>query len=316
MPQSHNDPRREKTAGFTTVTPVRSTIEDFQPIRIGRLPKKKSPRKGKPRRFLWVAAGVFLFIILYFFAPLRTNLMVLGIDRAPDGTALGRSDTIILMTVVPTVPYVGMMSIPRDLWVPIEDVGENRINTVHFFAERNQPGSGPAALKKNIKDNFGVDMPYFVRVKFDGLVGLVDAMGGVDVTLAQPTALYEAGTHHLDGEQALAFVRDRKGADDFSRMARSQLFIESLVVQAIRPASWPRMPSILWAGLRVVDTNVPIWQVPRLGFAFLRTVIFGIDAVTFDREMATPFATNEGASVLLPNWDLIRPAVREMFGWW
>jgi LCP family protein required for cell wall assembly len=291
--------------------PADRTIESFQPIRIGRAKKKR-----KFNDLWWVIGGLVVFFLLYFFAPLRTNLMVLGIDRAPDGTSLGRSDTIVLMTVVPTVPYVGMMSIPRDLWVPIENVGENRINTVHFFAEAEKPGSGPAALRKNIKDNFGVNIPYYVRIKFGGLVDVVNAMGGVTVIVDQPTALMEAGTHHLDGEQALAFVRDRKGADDFSRMAHAQIFIQAAIIQTIRPASWPRLPFIALAAMKAVDTNIPFWQVPRMGFAFLRALIFGIDSVTFTRDMATPFATSEGASVLLPNWDLINPAVRDMFGWW
>lgn len=286
-----------------------SAIENFQPIRIGRLPKKKKRNKNT-----WILAGLLFFLVLYFFAPLRTNLMLLGIDRAPDGTSLGRSDTIVLVTVVPTLPYVGMMSIPRDLWVPIEGVGENRINTVHFFAEAEKKGSGPSALRKNIRQNFDVNVPYYVRIKFSGLVEFVDAMGGMWINIPQATGLFNAGPQVLTGEQALAFVRDRKGADDFSRMSNGQLFIKAAFIQAIRPASWPKLPFTILAALRVVDTNIPLWQAPRLGFAFLRALLFGIDARTFTREMATPFATSEGASVLLPDWSLINPTMRDMFG--
>jgi LCP family protein required for cell wall assembly len=311
MPQVQQSPRRDIPAGQPGITSAEKSIESFQPIRIGRVTKKK-----KNRRLKWIFGGLLVVFMVYFFAPLRTNLMLLGIDRAPDGTSLGRSDTIVLMTVVPLAPYVGMMSVPRDLWVPIEGVGENRINTVHFFAEANKPGSGPAALRKNIQENFSVRIPYYVRIKFDGLVDFVDAMGGVTITTTKPSTLFDAGTHHLNGEQALAFVRDRKGADDFSRMANAQLFIEAAVIQAVRPASWPRLPVVMVATLQVVDSNIPIWQFPRLGFAFLRALIFGIDARTFTREMATPFATSEGASVLLPDWELINPAMREMFGGW
>jgi LCP family protein required for cell wall assembly len=286
-------------------------VESFQPVRLGLASRRKRARGRK-----WILIWLLAALLFYFFAPLRTNLMLLGIDRVPDGTSLGRSDTIILMTVVPLVPYVGMMSIPRDLWVPIAGVGQNRINTVHFFAEAARAGSGPDALAANIRENFGVRVPYYVRIKFDGLVKFVDAMGGVTITTNRPSSLFEPGTHRLNGEQALAFVRDRKGADDFSRMVNAQLFIEAAVIQAIRPASWPRLPTIILAGLRVVDTNIPFWQYPRLGFAVVRALLFGIDARTFTREMASPFATSEGASVLLPDWGLINPVMQDMFGGW
>jgi len=309
-PQHRNNPRRVPPAiGRTAAPPAGRSIEDFQPVRLGLLRRRKRARGVK-----WILAGLLLSVLIYFFAPLRTNLMLLGIDRAPGGTSLGRSDTILLVTVVPLVPYVGMMSIPRDLWVPIEGAGENRINTVHFFAEAAEEGSGPRALAANIRTNFSVRVPYYVRIKFDGLVDFVDAMGGVTITTTRPSTLFEPGTHRLNGEQALAFVRDRKGADDFSRMANAQLFIEAAFIQAVRPASWPRLPAVMISALRVVDTNIPFWQAPRLGFAFLRALVFGIDTRTFTREMATPFATSEGASVLLPDWNLINPVIQEMFG--
>ncbi|MGW8252006.1 MAG: LCP family protein, partial [Anaerolineales bacterium] len=82
------------------------------------------------------------FLALYFFAPLRTRLLVLGIDYAPPGSIVGRSDTIILMSINPLQPRVAMLSIPRDLWLPIPGIGENRINTAHFFAEAEVPGTG------------------------------------------------------------------------------------------------------------------------------------------------------------------------------
>ena len=86
---------------------------------------------------LIILAGLIaiLFIgFIYFLVPFRTNFLVLGIDRVPEGSNLGRSDTNILVTVKPLSPYIGMLSIPRDLWVTIPGVGENRINTAHFFA--------------------------------------------------------------------------------------------------------------------------------------------------------------------------------------
>jgi LCP family protein required for cell wall assembly len=249
----------------------------------------------------------------YFLAPIRTNLIVLGLDRAPEGTSLSRTDTMILMTIVPTRPYVGMFSIPRDLWVEIPNYGENRINAIHFFNEAEKKGSGPTAVRQVVERDFGVKVPYYVRIRFDGVIKVVDALGGLKINLETAQSGYEAGEHTLDGTQALAFVRDRKGSDDFFRMNRGQLAVTALARQIINPVYWPRVPGAVLAGLSAVDTNIPIWDWPRLGFVFLRAAILGFDTQTVTREMVTPFLTDQGAQVLLPRWELIRPAVQAMF---
>jgi LCP family protein required for cell wall assembly len=250
---------------------------------------------------------------MYFFFPGRTNLLLLGIDTRSVKSALGRSDTMILTTVMPTRPYVGLLSIPRDLWVSIPGVGENRINTAHFFAESVREDSGPAAAMDTIRANFGVDVDYYVRIRFSGFADVVDALGGLDITLQEPMSGYEAGTHHLTGSKALALVRDRSGSDDFFRMARGQLFLKAVFKQVSHPRSWPRLPAAVVALGRAVDTNVPFWLWPRLGLAVLRLGPDGLDSRAISREMVTGTFIGE-ANVLLPNWELINPVLLEMFG--
>ena len=63
-----------------------------------------------------------------------------------------------------------------------------------------------------------------------------------------------------------------------------------------------------------IETNIPLWQLPRLGFAFVRGTWFGMDNRTIGWEMVTPYVTSGGAQVLLPNWDAINPVLLEMFG--
>lgn len=255
----------------------------------------------------------FLLLLAYFLAPLRTNFLVLGIDRTPDGTALGRSDTIILVSVIPLKPTVNMLSIPRDLWVNVPGVGENRINTAHFFAEANQEGSGPQAALDTVNQNFNLDVPYYVRVRFDGFMRVIDAMGGVTINLSEPTGILPAGEHHLNSEQALAFARDRSGADDFFRMEHGQILIRAVVSQMMSPSSWDRLPAVIQVGMESIETNIPIYHWPRLGVALLRGTISGMDNRTITRDMVTPFTTSGGAAVLAPNWDRINPVVDEMF---
>lgn len=281
----------------------------FQPIQIDR----GKHRKKSPGCMAWILALVIL-IAGYFLAPLRTNILLLGIDRTPDGSAVGRSDTNILISVIPFVPTVNMLSIPRDLWVNVPGIGEQRINTAHFFAEANAAGSGPLAALETVRSNFGLTVPYYVRVRFDGFLQIVDAMGGVRIDLAEPTAGLPAGLHILNGEQALAFARSRTGTDDFYRMAQGQLLLKAAFRQMLTPSSWSHLPAVYTAFLQSVDTNIPFYLWPRLGLALLRAGPEGINSRTLTREEVTPWTTPGGANVLLPNWDKINPILMEMFG--
>ena len=259
---------------------------------------------------LILICGVGTFVL----AGGRTNILILGLDSREPGSDLGRSDTIILTTFLPRESYLGMLSIPRDLWVTIPVYGENRINTAHFFAEADAPGSGPDAAMQTVHQNFGVDVDYFVRIRFDGFLDLVDRLGGVDVELPTAMSGYPAGSQHLNGEQALAFVRDRAGSDDFYRMQRSQIFLKSLWKRGLEPAVWIQLPEILPLLMKMIDTNLPIHQWPNLGLTLLRVGPDGIDTRVITREMTHPFTTSEGAQVLGPNWATINPVLLEMFG--
>jgi LCP family protein required for cell wall assembly len=280
------------------------------------VPRKPSRRPWQTAclTFFLLLACLFFFGAIYLLAPLRTNVLLLGIDRSPEGTDLSRTDTNILVTVVPLQPYIGMLSIPRDLWVSVPGIGENRINTAHFFAENAEPGSGPQAAMETVRQNFGVDVHYYVRIRFDGLQEVVDALGGVEIELESPTAGYPPGTHNLNGEQALAFVRDRSGTDDFFRMQHGQFFLTQVLRQVINPISWPRLPGVLLAINRSVDTDIPFWHWLRLAFALLRAGSDGIDSRIISRNMVTPFTTSAGAQVLRPEWDRINPVLLDMFG--
>jgi LCP family protein required for cell wall assembly len=258
---------------------------------------------------LWAA-----LTLVYFFGPLRTNILLLGTDDSPLRGALGRTDTIILTTVVPLRPYVGMLSIPRDLWLPIPGVGEQRINTAYYFAEAQQTGSGPDAIMGTMYENFGVPVHYYMLIHMEGLIGVVDALGGVDITLERRMGGLKAGEYHLNGTEALAFARERYSGDDFSRMQQGQILIQAIGAKFMTPSAWPHLPGALVAWSQAVETNVPIWQWPRLAFSVLRAPVFGVDARTITPEMVFPFMTSGGAQVLGPNWDAIRPFMDEMFG--
>jgi anionic cell wall polymer biosynthesis LytR-Cps2A-Psr (LCP) family protein len=97
-------------------------------------------------------------------------------------------------------------------------------------------------------------------------------------------------------------------------MQHGQVIMKAALKQMLRPSQWLRLPFVLAALSRSVDTDLPAWLWPRLVFALLLSGPDGIDNRTITREMVTPFTTSEGANVLLPNWGLINPVLLDMFG--
>ena len=117
--------------------------------------KQDFPNKIKQGCFTLLLAGVILFGI-YLLLPTRTNILLLGLDAREGEGFQARSDTMIIFTIVPLRPDVGILSIPRDLWISIPGYGEDRINAVHFFAEVEEAGTGPIATKRVVEQQFSI----------------------------------------------------------------------------------------------------------------------------------------------------------------
>ena len=99
--------------------------------------------------------------MVYLLFPLRTNVLILVLIVLRKEQT-GRTDTMMLVSVIPLKPDVNLLSIPRDL-VQIPWRWRKLINTAHFFAEANLKGSGPAAAVETVSQNFGIRLKYYVR---------------------------------------------------------------------------------------------------------------------------------------------------------
>jgi len=271
-------------------------------------------KNPKPRGRGCLTILVLIVIFLLFFTPQRTTVLLIGLDRPPEEDSfLSRSDTMILATMPPYLPQMSLLSIPRDLWVNIPLYGESRINAAHYFGELYNPGTGMESIAGTIEANFGIDVPYVIRLKFDGFERIVDAMGGVTIYLPEAMSGLEAGRNHLDAKQALAFVRDRKGSDDFWRQKRGQMFLSAAMQNMLNPVKWVRIPAIIVAVLQSVDSNVPLWVWPRLIYGAAFSAVKGFDFNTISWNYVTSWVTEDGAHVLIPNWELINPFVQSIF---
>ena len=194
----------------------------------------------------------------------RVNILLMGIDQREQDSGLPtRTDTMILLTIDPASKSMGMLTIPRDLWVPIPGLGrpvEDRINTASILGDLEKyPGGGPALAKKTVQYNLGVPVHYYVRMDFKGFEKIVDALGGVTINVPQAiqdeeypddnygvmSISFPAGVQHMDGETALRYVRTRHADSDFGRGRRQLQFLMAMRDQALKLNILPKVPGLI-----------------------------------------------------------------------
>ena len=175
----------------------------------------------------------------------RINILFLGIGgEGHDGGNL--TDTIILASFDTKENKFAMLSIPRDLAYPIGNSQFRKINTVHALYEVNSPGEGAEKTAEAMSKLLAVRIDHVVRVDFNGFSKFVDALGGIDVEIERSfvdnsypaanhkyqTISFEKGPAHLDGDEALKYVRSRHGTNgegsDFARSRRQQIVIYAI----------------------------------------------------------------------------------------
>jgi LCP family protein required for cell wall assembly len=222
----------------------------------------------------------------------RINLLLLGMGgESHDGGLL--TDTIMLVNIEPSTKKIAMISIPRDLSVPMEDLGWRKINNVNAYAEVETPGSGGLAVCQALGDILVTPIDYYARLDFAGFVNIIDKLGGVDINVDNTLDDYqypvlgretaddyesryehlhiEAGWQHMDGELALKYVRSRHAAgtegSDFARARRQQKLLEA-VKNKILSLNTLFNPAVITGIIGEIknhfDTNLQIWEMLKL----------------------------------------------------
>jgi LCP family protein required for cell wall assembly len=255
----------------------------------------------------------------------RTNTLILGLDRRPDQGTVVRSDTMMVLTTHPPDASVGLLSIPRDLYVEIPGRGTSRINTAHFWGESQAAGNGPLLAMATVEHNFGVPIHHYVRVDFEGFRAVVDAVGGIDIVVEEPivddaypsedygTIRIEipAGPQHMDGETALRYARSRHSSSDFDRARRQQQILMALARRLLEPGAWSRLPAVYEAVSSNIDTDMGMGDLLLLFVVLEEAGPEAIEHHVIGPEMTRPWTTPSGGAVLLPRWELIHPLVQE-----
>lgn len=259
------------------------------------------------------------------------NILLLGVDQraCEDTGGAWRTDTMILVGLNPDRKSVSVLSFPRDLWVHIPTVGENRLNAAHYFGDAYKyPGGGPALAKRTIQANFGVPVHYYVRVNFDGFRKIVDALGGIEIKVEEPiwddryptedcgyqTIRFDVGEYQMNGEQALQYARSRHYSSDFSRMRRQQQVLLAIYEKATSLEVIPRLPELWAAKGDAIQTDLSLLDVLKLARIGMQIDKENIRFGVIDESMTYNMVTPKGWQVL--NWDRVKVGqlIQELFG--
>lgn len=262
-------------------------------------------------------------------APGTINIVVLGSDRRPDWDDW-HTDVIQIVSIQPAMPAVTVLSIPRDLYVYIPGFWMSRINFTDMYGELyGYEGGGPALVQQTLLYNLGIPVNHYVRTNFDGLIGIVDGLGGVDIPVhcrladhwpypdengEYPIKVLGPGVHHVDGETALWYARSRKTSNVFARERRQQQVLQAIWRKARSLDLLPRLPQ-LWAQLRaMVVTDMELSDVVTLAEIAFRLDDQNVRFRNIGYQHVIPWTTPKGGSVFLPDWEEVGPVVSEALG--
>jgi LCP family protein required for cell wall assembly len=274
----------------------------------------------------------------------RYNILLLGGDAGPDRQGM-RPDSISVASVDAETGQVTLIGIPRNLeQVPFVDgspmyevlpdgytcgskclidylytYGELDWAYLYPDAEKNNSSPGIEAMRDAVQGVLGITIPYYVLIDMQGFSDLIDAMGGIDVTLDErvawgsnedldgnplpPAGYLEAGEHHMDGATALTYARTRYGTSDYQRM-QYQRQVQQAMVEQFTPATvLTHFIDIAAAGKQVVRTDIPKQMLSY--FVQLAGKSKAQPVTSYD---LTPPEVDPTA----PDYDAIRAAVHEL----
>ena len=263
----------------------------------------------------------------------RVTILVMGMDYRDweAGDDVPRTDTMILFSVDPLSKTAGMLSIPRDMWVTIPGMENNKINTAYRWGELySLPGGGPGLAMKTVEQFLGVPVNYYALIDFNSFVRFIDALGGLDMHIREEivvdpigpgnTVTLEPGVQTLNGATALAYARNRyTEGDDFDRSSRQQEVIMAIRDQILTfnmlptlVAKSPELYQELSSGIR---TNLSLDQVIRLAWLATEVDVDNIKKGIIGPPLQVEFATNpeDGQAILIPVPDQIRILRDEVF---
>jgi LCP family protein required for cell wall assembly len=243
----------------------------------------------------------------------QINILLLGSDQRPNEGGF-RTDTILLVTINPISGVVNITSFPRDLYVYIPGWTVQRINTAMGVG-------GFDELATTFEYNFGVHPDHYVLVNFSSFKHIINLLGGVDVNVAVSLTDHRddygdyytmsAGTHHMDGETALWYVRARYTTNDFDRGRRQQEVIVAVFRKLISIDAISKAQDLYKTYNQNVTTDMTFKDIKPL-----LTVAANLRANRIHHYYISPsevynWVSTQGAMVLVPIRDRVQAVMHD-----
>ena len=233
------------------------------------------------------------------------TVLLLGSDRRPGESDPSRTDAIVVARIDPDRHRIALLSLPRDLWVEIPGYGASRINAAHVWGIiYNDAEGGIGLARKTVSNLLGIPIDYAVLIDFEGFIGAIDSLGGIDVDVTKelydpefPTmdygytvAHFLPGRQHMDGAAALMYSRIRHPDSDFERMRRQQAVLVGIFDRLREQNALQTIKSLedVTTALRgFVKTDMPEERIVGLAWALRGLTPGQIERYLLDETMIT-----------------------------
>jgi LCP family protein required for cell wall assembly len=262
----------------------------------------------------------------------RVAVLLVGLDSLPQRSTMN-TDTMMVAILDPK-SGPALISIPRDTFgTPMGDgrVYNSKLNSL-LSAGTHDPSTyplgGPGSLKAAVGALLGIQIDYMVAIDLLGFLGLVDTLGGVDITVTrgvydsfyfneyeQQTGFYlEPGEYHFDGHTALAYARTRFGIgdNDFTRAARQQELLEALVRQVTGADLLLNYPTLLALAGDSVASDIPVEHMQYLARLLEKADMSSVERLVIQYPLAYADNLTDGTYILVPDIEAIQAAVESM----
>ncbi|GAB4513072.1 MAG: hypothetical protein OHK0046_13470 [Anaerolineae bacterium] len=265
----------------------------------------------------------------------RLNILVMGMDRRPGArdTLSVRTDAIFLISINPAEERIGILHIPRDLhFVPAGSADFIRVNTLVLEGEDLQEGYGPYYAMETLQYNLGMYIDRYVMFDFEAFITLVDAVDGVTITtrytIDDPTYpdmnygfdpfYLPAGTHTLNGRDALRFARTRHGDNDFVRGERQMQVITALQEKLAEGRTLAQLvlqaPTLYEELSHNIYTDLALEEIIRLGQIGVLIPQENVYTGGINLEYNLQYTLPNGQNVYIPDRAALADLMVELFG--
>ena len=246
----------------------------------------------------------------------KATILIMGVDTREDD--VGRSDTMMVAAVDPKKKQASLLSVPRDTRVHIDGYGYEKINAAFMLG-------GRKLAQSTVEDFLGTPIDHYVMINNRAFKKVIDAIGGIDIDVEMRMEYEDPwdddgglvidlypGYQHLNGKQAIGYVRYRDEEGDIGRIARQQKFVKAVMEKVTSPGIITDLPEIASVVYKNIETDMSLRQLLELAGALKEARGQGLKAEMIPGE---PYDNPEdGLNYWVPSIYTTREMVADVLG--